>query len=96
MRKEVVALVELGKIPESTASVDAVENFEATLRKITPPLNDDEAEMLIELFSPQCDDGFGMAWTVLHLVETSPTPFPKERPAGDAGYWVNLLYDRQR
>ncbi|MFG2970298.1 hypothetical protein ACGFZS_44220 [Streptomyces sp. NPDC048288] len=32
----------------------------------------EEAEALVACFGP--DDGHGVAWTVLHLIETGPNP----------------------
>jgi hypothetical protein len=41
------------------------------LEKITKPVSDEEAQALLDPFGP--DDCFGMAWTVLHMIETAPS-----------------------
>ena len=40
-------------------------------QSVKPPVTDEEAEELVECFGP--DDCFGLAWSLVHLVETSPT-----------------------
>ena len=40
-------------------------------QSVKPPVTDEEAEELVECFGP--DDCFSLAWSLVHLVETSPT-----------------------
>ena len=53
-------------------------------QSVKPPVTDEEAEELVECFGPdeeaeelvECfgpDDCFSLAWSLVHLVETSPT-----------------------
>jgi hypothetical protein len=91
MREEVRKLVSLGKLP-SADSDTALEPFEVALQLVVAPVTDEEAEALLSVFGS--DECFGLAWTLLHLVETSPTPFPQENPGPEANPWHQLLYTR--
>jgi len=95
IRSEIVELVKLGRFP---ASLDVVSETmgrqEALLRRIVPPVNDDEARELIKLFGP--DDYFGGAWTVLHLVE-SATHWPLwDCLSYESNEWIVRLRQRLR
>jgi hypothetical protein len=71
MRAEIQRLVELGRLPcEDNADVELLRQYEAEYRKIKRPVTDEEAIALVGLFG---DDGcFGLASSVMHLVETAP------------------------
>jgi len=71
VRPEIARLGELGPFPSSVvADAETVGTFADLLLSIKPPVTDEEARMLVGLFGP--DDLFGMAYTVIHLVETAP------------------------
>jgi hypothetical protein len=71
IRPEVQELVSLGPFPASSeADEDLIQRQEDLLRSIKPPVSDEEAKQLVQLFGP--DDYFGGAWTVVHLIETAP------------------------
>jgi hypothetical protein len=44
--------------------------YEGLLSRVTPPVSNDEARSLVHLFGP--DDCYGLAWTLLHLIESAP------------------------
>lgn len=96
MRDTVTALLALGRLPTAASSADQVGAFERALAGIHPPLTDDEAEALLAMFHDEgAEDGFGMAWSLVHLIETSPTPMPRHDAGPAAGEWLRLLFDRQ-
>lgn len=71
IRAEIQELKKLGPFPASKDVVPAIiSRQEDLLRQIVPPVTDQEARELAQLFGP--DDYYGGAWTVLHLVETAP------------------------
>src|SRR5262245_39260975 len=72
MRVEVVQLAKMGTFPKSTTDIDAIELWQETLETIKPPLSDEEAAVLVGLFPENDDDCFGLAWTLIHLIETAP------------------------
>ncbi|MEU0437733.1 hypothetical protein ABZ153_40335 [Streptomyces sp. NPDC006290] len=40
------------------------------------------------------DDCYGVAWTLLHIIETGPNPVLTTEPGPDANEWHQRLYDR--
>ncbi|MFI6462174.1 hypothetical protein [Streptomyces sp. NPDC050538] len=51
-----------------------------------------EVRALVACFRP--DDCYGVAWTLLHLIETGPNPVLAAEPAPDADEWHQRLYRR--
>jgi hypothetical protein len=88
LRKEVLELARLGILPNNRAGEALVSKYEILLASITPPITNDEARVLVKLFGT--DDGFGLAWTLLHLVESAPDWPIKECLEGE-NKWVKLL-----
>jgi hypothetical protein len=71
MRQEVQALVNLGPLPDcDTAQEEQLKAYESLLSSITTPVSDEEARSLVRLFGP--DDCYGLAWSLLHLIESAP------------------------
>ena len=72
MRPEIARLVQLGPFPpEPEASLEYLREAEDLILSIKKPVTDEEARALISLFGPP-DSCYGLAWSVLHLVETAP------------------------
>lgn len=72
MRPEIERLVRLGPFPqESGTSLEFLREVENLTASIEKPLTDEEAKALISLFEPP-DSCYGLAWSVLHLIETVP------------------------
>jgi hypothetical protein len=78
MRAEVLHLLSKGRLPSSNRSLQQIAEWQEALEKIKPPISDEEAEALTALFPETGDDCFGLAWSLIHLVETSPH-WPLER-----------------
>lgn len=71
MRQEIRELVHLGPLSESeTAEEEQLKRYETLLSSLTIPLSNDEVRCLVRLFGP--DDCYGLAWTLLHVIETAP------------------------
>jgi hypothetical protein len=98
IRDQVRRFRELGPLPpeddDSDTADETLEVLEHALLAIESPLSDDEAKLLIGAFGH--DNCFGMAWTLLHLIETAPTPLPLTEPTEDANPWVLRLWRRRR
>ena len=93
VRQSVRDFVDLGPLPDSSASIEMIAKHEACLTRITRPVTDEEAEMLVRCFGP--DDCFGLAQTLMTIIETAPGGTPlKERPAETANEWVMRLWER--
>ncbi|MET8790412.1 hypothetical protein [Streptomyces pseudogriseolus] len=62
------------------------------LEAISKPVTGEEARALVSCFGP--DDCYGVAWTLLHLIETGPNPVLTTDPGPDANEWHQRLYNR--
>lgn len=102
IRNEVRDFVALGPLPDSSADVEVIETHGQALEKISRPISNDEARALFVCFGP--DDCFGLAWSLVHLIETAPDwpldlmpePFIESasESATDDWEWHKLLWIR--
>lgn len=94
MRTEIERLIRLGPFPpESEASLEFLREMEELIASIKKPVTNEEAKTLISLFEPP-DSCYGLAWSVLHLIETAPSwPISNclENPKNE---WVLSLCER--
>lgn len=88
---QVRRLLELGPLPPSAAATESVMRYQRQLERISGPLTNEEAEALVKLFGH--DDAHGMAWTLIHLVETAPD-WPIDRCLEGDNEWIRLLKAR--
>lgn len=90
MRQEVQALVSLGPLPDcDTAQEEQLKTYESLLGSITPPVSNEEARSLVRLFG--LDDCYGLAWSLLHLIESAPG-WPLQDCLKDSGNeWMTRL-----
>ena len=73
MRRAVRELLALGPLPsEDEAEVEQLDRYGELLESISPPVSDDEARALVRIFPPSDESCYGLAWTLLHLIETAP------------------------
>jgi len=94
MRPEINRLVLLGPLPpEPEASVEHLRQVEALLLSVTKPVPNEEARALVKLFGPGC---FGLAWSILHLIESAPGWPLADCLVDSSDEWVALLRDRDR
>jgi hypothetical protein len=95
IRDEIKQLVALGSLPnEETATDEQIQEIQRLLESIERPVNDEEARALATLF--QHDDSlYGLAWTLLHLIETAPTiPILAQAPQASANEWLKRIWNR--
>jgi hypothetical protein len=88
-------LLELGPLPrEDEASVDEVRVYQELLHAIEKPVSDNDARKLVTLFGD--GDLFGLAWTLLHLIESAPG-WPLTDCLNDtSNEWIRLLIQSQK
>lgn len=70
IRPEITMFLSMGPLPSEDADESTVQRFQDALERIDAPLTDEEATDLLSAFGP--DNCFGLAWTLLHLIETAP------------------------
>ncbi|MCQ8120015.1 hypothetical protein, partial [Methylomonas rosea] len=64
----------------------------ALLLSVTKPVSNEEARALVKLFGP--DGCFGLAWSILHLIESAPSWPLTDCLVNSSNEWVALLRDR--
>ncbi|MFF3613563.1 hypothetical protein [Streptomyces sp. NPDC002580] len=74
MRPEVQRFVAEGPLPGWDGSEAEIDRRYRQLKEIARPVTAEEAAALTACFGP--DDCYGVAWTLVHLVETGPGPAP--------------------
>jgi hypothetical protein len=93
MRPEIKRLLLLGPLPaESGASVEHLRQLDGILRSVVKPVSNEEARALVKLFGP--DNCFGLAWSLLHLIESAPGWPLMDCLANSDNEWVVSLRDR--
>ncbi|AGP56144.1 hypothetical protein [Streptomyces rapamycinicus] len=92
MRTEVRAFVADGPLPDEGASGEEIDRRVEQLDAISGPVTAQEARALADCFGP--DDCHGVAWTLLHLIETGPNPVLTVKPEPDADEWHDRLWTR--
>jgi len=75
VQTSILELKKLGRLPSSeNPELETLTKYQELLTSIKQPLNNEEAIVLLNLFGP--DDCFGLAWTLVNLIETaSDWPF---------------------
>ncbi len=96
MQNAVQQLIGLGTFPdEDAATAEQVSEIQESLSAIHAPVTDDEAVELVKLFGR--DTCFGLAWTLLHLVETAPSwPIDDCLPEASENEWIRRLRLRSK
>lgn len=90
VRQAVNDLLNLGTFPASKdVCPEMIRKQEELLRNISSPISDDEARLLVRLFGP--DDYYGLAWTVLHLIEHSPNWPLADCLTDEGNEWIDRL-----
>ena len=95
MRESVIQFTSLGRLPEEeTAEVAQLQEFESALNAIERPVSKQEAVELLCSFPTGEHSCFGLAWSLLHLIETAPDwPYREARLHG-ANPWVKTMLER--
>lgn len=99
LRPAVVALVTLGRLP-TDAQADAeparADRWESLVGALQAdgPVTDAEATALAALFPEDDSDGYGVAWTLLHVVESAPGWPSAAGLAALDGPWADVLRRR--
>lgn len=72
VRKEIEEMKALGPLPAEDASdLTVLKEYEELYRAIAKPVTDEEARVLVELLGS--DGCFGLASSIMHLVESAPS-----------------------
>ncbi|MGN6302608.1 MAG: hypothetical protein ACTHN8_16120 [Angustibacter sp.] len=98
IRPEVAALARWAPLPpEDEWEPQRIDEFVAAIDAVSPPLTAQERRALIPVLGgPSEDSVYGVAWGVLHLLETAPDDGWQERLDTAASPWFDLLLVRWR
>ncbi|WP_157850261.1 hypothetical protein [Streptomyces rimosus] len=91
VRREVQELVTYG-MPSEDAPLEEIEEANRLLENIAPPVSDEDAQLLATAFGS--DDCYGMAATLMHLIETAPGAHNASYSHDPHNMWVKRLNDR--
>jgi hypothetical protein len=70
-----------------------VQRFQDAIERISAPVTREEGEALLAVFGP--DECFGLAWAVLHLIESTPGGIPIDKPPAETeNEWLRYLWER--
>jgi hypothetical protein len=93
IRDEVKELASLGPMPNSSkATPEKVDKYGDLVLRIQRPLTDEEARLLLNSFGD--DDFFGVAWELMHLIETAPHSPVDGPPSDSANEWIRRIWLR--
>ncbi|MFE3682239.1 hypothetical protein ACFXPM_03245 [Streptomyces sp. NPDC059095] len=94
MRPEVRVFVADGPLPDwDTDDDEEIDRRAKQIEAISRPVTVEEAHALATCFGP--DDCYGVAWSLVHLIETGPGPVPPvTRPGPSSSVWQQTLWNR--
>ena len=89
MRSEILSLLSHGSLPSESASASAIGLRQNLIQRIASPVSLAEAVALAGILGP--DNCFGLAWTVVHLIESAPEWNAAHVPAGTSPFLSTLV-----
>jgi hypothetical protein len=95
-RNSVERLVAMGPMPGDTVDVgeDVIATWTRGLDELEGPLTDDEPVALLSCFPPDNSTVYGLAWTLLHAIETAPYGPTLTSALDDRSWWLSYLQQR--
>lgn len=92
IREAVTHFASLGPLDGVKLTDEKIDQLEKSLEKIIVPISNEEANILLASFGT--DDCFGLAWSLIHIIETADKCPVKIKPIGESNEWVHLLWQR--
>jgi hypothetical protein len=93
MQIKVSDLVILGALPRADeAEPEFLEQFQSLLSDVERPVTDEEAIALAKLLGP--DDCYGIAWTLVHILEEAPGWPLRQAILAAPSEWTDILGSR--
>ena len=94
-RKDIDDLLNSSPLPSSEEATESqLKEIHRVIELIAEPVTDDDAIILLDSFGP--DECFGLAWPLIHLIETSPNWPNLLELSWRNGYCIDLLKARCR
>src|SRR5262249_3521226 len=92
MQQAIRDLEVLGSLPDEDVDAERIKVFEEKIKQVTRPITDEEAKVLVQLFGS--DEAYGLAWTLLHIIETAPGWPIQECLQMGGNEWIERLLRR--
>jgi len=93
IREEVRDVAALGPMPSSSETTpEDIDRYGDLVLRIQRPLDDEEARLLLNSYGN--DDYFGVAWELLHLIETAQHTPIDGPPSDSANEWIRRMWLR--
>jgi hypothetical protein len=94
VRDAVLGLIELGVMPtERDADEATVRLYQSQIDLLVAPASDEEAVALVRVLPTTEESLFGLAWSVVHFIESAPS-WPEPSALSGDGPWVAVLRGR--
>jgi len=91
VRKEIAELISMGPLPASDAADEEdLTRREYAMKAIPRPVSDEEALALMSIFGP--DECFGLAWMLLHIIETAPGNLRIPESVFRRSEWLRMVW----
>ncbi len=90
-------MVSLGRLPtdeEASQDSNKYHLWESALGKFTSPVSDAQAVVLAKFFPTDESDSYGLAWTLLHLIESAPSWPLDSMISAITPYWRGIISKR--
>lgn len=101
IRDEIRTMVELGRLPADDDAEEAhLKAFQEATEAAEAAVGEggvtaEEARALMACFGDTDDSSYGLAWAVLHLIETCPGGVPFDYDLETApNHWLRFLWER--
>jgi hypothetical protein len=95
MQIKVCDLVMLGELPRADeAEPEFLERFQSLLSDVERPVTDEEALALAKLLGT--DDCYGIAWTLVHILEEAPGWPLRQAILAAPAEWADILVSRSK
>jgi hypothetical protein len=93
MQYAIEELLKLGPLPSSAnPDILKLERYQNLIASVEQPVSEEDARALITLFGD--DDCFGLAWTLLHLIEAAQNWPIKDCLNRSGNEWIDRLKER--
>lgn len=83
----------LGQLPDEAKPDAAWNEWQHAAQALRAPATDEEAAAVLPVLPADEGSGFGIAWSLLHFVETAPG-WPLMDRLDDSTWWLRFLRER--
>lgn len=94
IRESIQQLSNMGNLPsQDNPDIELIKKYQELLDSIQSPVSDEEASVLASIFGK--DECFGLAWTLLHIIESAQNICIESENIDRSNPWIILLQTRR-